>query len=207
MGFLLAQFLLPASPTATATSDFESQVVDLINQERAAQGLAPLTPHYMLANAAEAHSNNMTGGCGHAEDWVSNIVEAGYTPYSGLAENVACGQATPEQVVSAWMSSAGHRDNILGDYQHIGVGYHHAPGSFWGHYWTVDFGKPAPGTPPPCELAFDFDQDGVIEAGDVSMVSAHWNGEYDATYDVNVDQWINIVDLTIVSSEWGTHCP
>lgn len=48
--------------------------------------------------------------------------EAGAT-YSGAGENIAKGQRTPEEVVNAWMNSAGHRANILNSkYKYLGVG-------------------------------------------------------------------------------------
>jgi len=42
--------------------------------------------------------------------------------YSG--ENIAWGQRSPEEVVTAWMNSAGHRANILNaNFKELGVGY------------------------------------------------------------------------------------
>ena len=42
--------------------------------------------------------------------------------YSG--ENIAWGQKSPEEVVTAWMNSAGHRANILNaKFTELGVGY------------------------------------------------------------------------------------
>ena len=44
--------------------------------------------------------------------------------YTSAGENIAQGQRTPEEVVQAWMNSAGHRANILNNgFTHIGVGY------------------------------------------------------------------------------------
>jgi uncharacterized protein YkwD len=44
--------------------------------------------------------------------------------YSSAGENIAKGQKTPAEVVTAWMNSAGHRANILNKtYTHLGVGY------------------------------------------------------------------------------------
>ena len=52
-----------------------------------------------------------------------------------LPENIAQGQRTPEEVVQAWMNSAGHRANILNNgFTHIGVGYVES-----GNYWTQQF--------------------------------------------------------------------
>ncbi|MNH43142.1 Cysteine-rich secretory protein family protein [compost metagenome] len=44
--------------------------------------------------------------------------------YSYAGENIASGQRTPQEVMTAWMNSAGHRANILnGNFTKIGVGY------------------------------------------------------------------------------------
>ncbi|MDP2892645.1 MAG: CAP domain-containing protein, partial [Bacillota bacterium] len=43
--------------------------------------------------------------------------------FSAAAENIAMGQRTPAEVMAAWMSSAGHRANILSSaFTQIGVG-------------------------------------------------------------------------------------
>lgn len=55
--------------------------------------------------------------------------------YKSAGENIAQGQRTPEEVVQAWMNSAGHRANILNSgFTHIGVGYVES-----GNYWTQQF--------------------------------------------------------------------
>lgn len=64
------------------------------------------------------------------------ILQAGYR-WSRVAENVAQGQPSPEQVVSSWMNSPEHRQNLLNpEYQHLGVGYANA-------FWTQKFARPA----------------------------------------------------------------
>ncbi|KAM3096790.1 CAP domain-containing protein [Phormidesmis sp. 146-35] len=64
------------------------------------------------------------------------VRKAGYN-WSGVAENIAKGQQTPEQVMSSWMNSPGHRANLLApQYQHLGVGYAN-------RFWTQVFGRPA----------------------------------------------------------------
>ena len=55
--------------------------------------------------------------------------------YRTAGENIAQGQRTPQEVVNAWMNSAGHRQNILnGNFTHIGVGYETS-----GNHWTQMF--------------------------------------------------------------------
>ena len=60
-------------------------------------------------------------------------------PYRKVAENIAAGQRTPQDVVTSWMNSSGHRANILNcNLTEIGVGY--ATGGSYGRYWTQNFG-------------------------------------------------------------------
>lgn len=41
---------------------------------------------------------------------------------SRTGENVAYGQRSAQQVMTAWLNSPGHRKNIEGDFTHIGIG-------------------------------------------------------------------------------------
>ncbi|MET8948421.1 CAP domain-containing protein [Streptomyces sp. NPDC004542] len=135
-----------STPKATATataSGVTAQVIQLVNAERAKAGCSALTPNATLAKAAQAHSADMaahrnmshTGSDGSSPG--DRITAAGYA-WGAYGENVAYGYTTPEQVMAGWMSSPGHRANILNcSYKEIGVGLAQ-PGS----YWTQDFGTP-----------------------------------------------------------------
>jgi len=132
-----------------ARADFESEVVDLVNLERAAQGLHPLTADERLATAARDHSSDMglQGYFSHdsldGRQFFERILDAGYA-YNYCGENIAAGYATPEMAVQGWMNSPGHRANILEpQFCDIGVGYVYVAGSPYGHYWTQDFGRAA----------------------------------------------------------------
>ena len=58
--------------------------------------------------------------------------------YKLAGENIASGQRTPQDVMTSWMASPGHRANILKpEYTHIGVGYYR--GGSYGHMWTQQF--------------------------------------------------------------------
>jgi uncharacterized protein YkwD len=51
----------------------------------------------------------------------------------GVAENIAMGQSSSQQVLHTWMNSSGHRANILGGYRRIGVAAYRSPEGtiFW----------------------------------------------------------------------------
>jgi len=128
-------------------SGFETDVLDLVNQERAAENLHPLAWDSLLHDAARAHSDDMaqnnyfshTGLDGRTAP--DRIEDAGY-PWSETGENIGAGYSTPQAAVNGWMNSAGHRQNILSStYCDLGVGYASNPSSSYDHYWTQDFGR------------------------------------------------------------------
>ncbi|MEV5330708.1 CAP domain-containing protein [Streptomyces werraensis] len=129
-----------ASPKPAATaSGAVARVVELVNQERAEAGCAPVTADSTLNTAAQRHSEDMasTGTMSHTgsdgSDPGERLTRAGYA-WSTYGENVAYGYSTPEQVMQGWMTSPGHKANILNcSFKEIGVGLS-------GTYWTQDFG-------------------------------------------------------------------
>jgi len=137
----------PSTPTPLPLS-FEDRVLVIVNQHRANAGCSPLYTSVQLTTAAENHSSDMaannyfshTGSDGSSPALRAQV--AGY-PF-GAAENIAAGQATPEEVVAAWMDSQGHRTNILNcSYKTTGVGYLFDANDTFGpyyHYWTQMFG-------------------------------------------------------------------
>ncbi len=118
---------------------FEQQVFDLTNQQRIQQGLLPLTLNLTLNDVAEKHSQDMATksyfshqSLDGSQPW-DRMRSEGYS-YSRAAENIAFGQPTASDVVTDWMNSPGHRQNILDpNLKEIGVGYYNG-------YWTQDFG-------------------------------------------------------------------
>ncbi|MFH8800755.1 CAP domain-containing protein [Streptomyces sp. NPDC017936] len=134
-----------AAPTASGSSAPASgavaKVVALVNSERSKAGCSALTVNAKLTTAAQSHSADMashktmshTGSDG--SDPGQRITRAGYN-WSTYGENVAYGYSTPEQVMAGWMSSPGHKKNILNcGFKEIGVGLAQP-----GNYWTQDFG-------------------------------------------------------------------
>lgn len=130
-----------ASPRSTA-SPFANQVVALVNQKRAAAGCVALRTDSRLTQAAVGHSVDMAARGYFAHDtpegvsFVARDEAAGYRQPGG--ENIAEGQRDPNEVMTAWMNSSGHRANILNcQFRAIGVGVYRGSA---GLYWTQDFG-------------------------------------------------------------------
>ena len=135
---------------ATGNESFEKEVIRLVNQERISRGITPLAYSESLTTAARSHNEDMitnnffdhqgSDGSSPADRACAN----GFLPYPWEAcyvgENIAAGYYTPADVMTAWMNSAGHRDNILNSsYREIGVG--HNVGGAYGNYWNMDLGS------------------------------------------------------------------
>ncbi|HLR14238.1 MAG TPA: CAP domain-containing protein [Bacillota bacterium] len=121
-------------------SQFEQEVIELTNVERSKQGLAPLQADVELSNVARDKSKDMLANnyFDHTSPTYGSpfdMMRSYGVTYQSAGENIAKGQRTPQEVVTAWMNSQGHRENILnGNYTHIGVGYVEQ-----GNYWTQMF--------------------------------------------------------------------
>lgn len=131
----------PSSPpgVSNTTEAFAARVVELVNQERAKQGIAPLSAAARLMDAALIRSQELVTKFQHerpnGQQGYGLALDAGYRR---AGENIAYGYSTPEAVVTAWMNSEGHRRNILnGSFTHIGVGCYRSGGLL---YWTQLFG-------------------------------------------------------------------
>lgn len=113
--------------TLTQAQNVKSEIVELTNKERGDQGLLILRENSVLNLAAQKKAADMfdEGYFLHAspdgkEPW-DFITESGYS-YSYAGENLAKGFRNGDDVVSAWMQSPSHKDNILNNtYQDIGV--------------------------------------------------------------------------------------
>jgi hypothetical protein len=105
----------------------EQQVMDLANQDRAQQGLAPLKWDPALAQAAAEHAQLMAQqpSLSHQypgePDLVARTAAAG-AHFRSVAENVALAPS-PQALEQEWMHSPPHRANILNPTMNtIGIG-------------------------------------------------------------------------------------
>ena len=119
---------------------FPTEVLRLVNMERAKVGAAPLTFAKDLAASAYVRAKELPYKFSHTRPNGSKCFTA--MPQIGhiLGENLAGGQATPKQVVQAWMDSKTHRDNILSKkFKEMGVVYYYQSNSKYKHYWVQHF--------------------------------------------------------------------
>jgi uncharacterized protein YkwD len=106
-----------------------------------------LTAHPDLGRASRQYARRMgdEGFFDHVspsgDDPGDRAERAGYD-WSRYGENIAAGYDTPAEVVAGWHDSVGHCHNLMGSYQHLGVGYADVDGSRYGSYWVQLFGSP-----------------------------------------------------------------
>ena len=128
-------------PTVDATVlSYEREVVRLVNEIRAENGLRALTYNWELGRVARYKSEDMrdNGYFSHQSPVYGTpfeMIKSFGISYRSAGENIAWGQRSPQAVVDAWMNSPGHRANILNaSFTEIGVGY-----AASGNYWTQMF--------------------------------------------------------------------
>lgn len=103
------------------------RITELVNEHRAAAGLAPVTYSAKLSEAAQVRAVEIEKSFSHTRPdgrYFSSVFSEHGISYRYSGENIAWGQKSPEEVVTAWMNSAGHRANILNaKFTQLGVGY------------------------------------------------------------------------------------
>lgn len=131
---------LPKLESSSSSGDFASEVVRLVNIERANHGLPALKENAALGEFAQVRSTEIVSKFEHVRpDGTSPLKYVlAMRGMRTCGENIAMGQSTPEAVVNAWMNSPGHRANILkDDFTMIGVGCCKSGGRY---YWAQIFG-------------------------------------------------------------------
>lgn len=139
----------PTNPPSINLQAWVQQIVDLTNQQRTANGLAPLTVNAQLTQEAQIQANQMAS----LHDMDHNLPTAQYPTlqdraaavgyhYSWLGENIAFNFPDPQSVMNAWMNSTEHRANILeANYTQIGVAIAYDSNGL--PYFAQEFGRPA----------------------------------------------------------------
>ena len=117
--------VVPETPEETPEESPEVQdqayvyglrITELVNEHRAAAGLAPVTYSAKLSEAAQVRAVEIEKSFSHTRPdgrYFSTVFAEHGISYRYSGENIAWGQKSPEEVVTAWMNSAGHRANIL----------------------------------------------------------------------------------------------
>ena len=135
----------PSKPAATAPANsginsYASEVLRLVNVERAKAGLPALTTNATLTAAADKRAQETKQSFSHTRpdgrSAFTVLAEYGIS-YRAAGENIAYGQKTAQEVVNGWMNSPGHRANILNSsFGKVGIGVFESNGVI---YWTQLF--------------------------------------------------------------------
>lgn len=104
----------------------QQSVLDYVNQYRKTKGLAPLQMQLVITAESYKHSKNIATGktsFGHDgfEQRATRVMKQ-ISQSNAIAENVAYGKFSAQEVVNRWIQSKGHRENIEGKYTLTGVG-------------------------------------------------------------------------------------
>lgn len=130
---------LAESVDASSTESMKNQIqtaLDATNQKRAEAGLGALTWDSGLAQCASVRAVEATESWSHVRPDGSSW----YTVNSQIqyGENLAKNYQSGEDVVSGWMASPSHRENLLAsDYKTIGIAVYNYGGKW---YWAQEFG-------------------------------------------------------------------
>ena len=134
-------------------SAYESQVLSLINNIRAQNGLGALTLDSQLNAAALEHSLDMacnaivshTGTDGSS--WYTRVAAQGFANYNSARENIYVGNPAfggdTNGAFNWWMNSEIHRKTLMNpDQKLIGISYVYSDASAYGGNYTTVFARP-----------------------------------------------------------------
>ena len=143
---VLSLLMMGLGTVAFADASTEDMFLGQINASRAAAGKPPLAVDGNLRSYARSHSQFMAdGNCPPKSDGSpasichstsAQLQAAAGSGWSALGENV--GRGNKDSLHETFMNSSGHRSNILGDYNYVGIGTVFANNST---YVTVVFMK------------------------------------------------------------------
>lgn len=131
--------------SAGADTASEAGFLAEINASRAAEGLGPLSVDSGLRTHARNHTQDMMDSGGIYHSTSDELRAAAGSGWTKLGENVGRGGSV-SSLHTAFMNSSGHRANILGDYNKVGIGTGTTGGVL---YVTVVFMKKGSTPPPP----------------------------------------------------------
>lgn len=134
---VVALATLGLGASAGADSGSENSFLSAINSSRSSAGLPPVSMDGGLTSHARKHTADMIARGEIYHSTSAELQAAAGSGWSKLGENVGRGGSV-SSLHDAFMKSSGHRANILGDYNYVGIGTDTASGVL---YVTVVFMK------------------------------------------------------------------
>lgn len=139
----------PTAPTPSRasavkpSSNMSAEMLALINSERAKQGLSALVLDSRLSNGAYLKSKDMgvNGYFNHTSPTYGSpfqMMKSLGISYRSAAENIARNQ-TVSRAHTAFMNSAGHRENILdASFRKVGLGFYQSGNNLYVTQWFTN---------------------------------------------------------------------
>lgn len=105
-------------PVPPAAKIIEIEILELINEHRINEGLAPLNDHNIIKAVAYTHTDYMveSNNVGHDNFFQRKNSLIDNANATKVSENVAYAYNSAQSVVNAWINSDGHRETIEGDF-------------------------------------------------------------------------------------------
>ena len=129
--------LAGSAASSQAALDACTAVFNLMNQQRAAQGLAQLAWSNALTNAAQVRAGEIIGTFSHTRPNGTDFWTVDSSCMYG--ENLAKLYQSADSVYTAWMNSPTHAANIMdGGYKTVGIAISQSSDGSW--YWAQEFG-------------------------------------------------------------------
>lgn len=132
-----------ASDLSKRVTPEQKTTLDLVNQERAKNGAAPLKINSTLNKMADERARESAQLFSHTrtsgEDFYS-IFDEYDVDYSYCGENLAAGNANAEDTVNQWINSPSHYQNMLNpEYTEIGIGCYYDETTVSKYHWVQLF--------------------------------------------------------------------
>jgi uncharacterized protein YkwD len=151
----------PPAPSAPVTggppASIQAQLLNAVNARRATgttcggswyPAVPALSLQSQLTSAAQGHANDMAtknyfGHNGLDGSTPSSRINATGYRANAWAENIAAGQTSVDEVMSAWWSSTGHCQDFMANFvTQVGFGLAQNPSSTYRMYWVADMARP-----------------------------------------------------------------
>lgn len=153
----------PATPASldvncglNGAAGIQAEILQRVNALRSAGAVCgtttygattPLIWNSLLLKAATGHSVDMGNNnyfshtSADGRTLAQRVTAAGYN-YSAAGENIAAGQTSVAQVMTGWINSPGHCQNLMDPvFRDIGVACVRNDNATYSYYWTMDLGR------------------------------------------------------------------
>jgi len=128
-----------ATPPPSDTDYSENRILTLLNSDRRAHGLPPVSRNAGADVIAQYSANIQAwyGRLAHNPNLANDVTERVGPGWSWAGENVGCG-ADADGLHVMWLQSPGHKANMMRAQDIVGIGSVYARGCLWATVVYVD---------------------------------------------------------------------